>query len=131
MRRGVKTRSKKKLYPGYVFLKGVVTDDIRQIVGSIPKTVKFLGGGDRAVPIPEAEAERVINQAREGVERPRSSVIFEVGEEVLVADGPFATFKGRVEEVDGERSRLKVSVSIFGRDTPVELEFFQVSKCSS
>ena len=128
IKRGVKTQSDRKFYPGYVLLKMVMTDESWHLVKDTPKVTGFLGGRGRPVPISEKEAESIMSQVREGLERPRSSVIFEIGELIQVADGPFASFTARVEVVDEERSRLKVSVSIFGRETPVDLEFSQVEK---
>lgn len=131
VKRGVKRSSKKKLYPGYVFLKCVITDDIRHVISGLPKAVRFLGTCDCAIPIPEVEAERVVNQAREGVERPRSSVVFEIGEEVCLAESTsFPSLRGTVVEVDDEKSRLKVCVRIFGRGTIAEVDFSRVDKLS-
>jgi len=105
-----------------------MTDPAFLLIKNTPKVTGFLGAENKPMPIPEDEAMRILHQVKEGVERPKPSITFEVGEQVKVADGPFASFQGHVEEVDEERSRLKVAVSIFGRPTPVELEFGQVEK---
>jgi transcriptional antiterminator NusG len=105
-----------------------MTDATYHLVKNTPKVTGFLGAENRPIPISEAEAERILHQVQEGVERPKPTVTFEIGEQVRVSDGPFASFNGLVEEVDEERSRLKVAVSIFGRATPVELEYGQVEK---
>jgi transcriptional antiterminator NusG len=128
MRRGRKVHSERKLFPSYVLVKMDMTDAAFLLIKNTPKVTGFLGADNKAVPISEAEAMRILNQVKEGVERPKPTVTFEIGEQVKVADGPFASFSGLVEEVDEERSRLKVAVSIFGRPTPVELEFTQVEK---
>jgi transcriptional antiterminator NusG len=105
-----------------------MTDQAYHLIKNTPKVTGFLGSDNKPMPITDAEAARILHQVQEGIERPRPSISFEVGEQVRVADGPFASFSGLIEEVDEERSRVKVAVSIFGRPTPVELEFAQVEK---
>jgi transcriptional antiterminator NusG len=128
VRRGRKIQAERKFFPGYVLVKMEMSDAGYHLIKNTPKVSGFLGTDNRPIAISEEEAMRILHQVKEGVERPKPSVTFEIGEQVRVADGPFASFQGHVEEVDEERARLKVAVSIFGRPTPVELEFGQVEK---
>ena len=128
MRRGQRVSAERKFFPGYVLIKMELDDETWHLVKNTTKVTGFLGSGGKPVPITEAEADRIVHQVREGVERPKPSITFEIGEAVRVCDGPFTSFSGLVEEVDEERARVKVAVSIFGRATPVELEYAQVEK---
>lgn len=128
VRRGRKVQTERKFLPGYVLVKMEMTDPAFLLIKNTPKVTGFLGQDNKAIPISDDEARRILNQVEEGVERPKPTITFEVGEQVQVAEGPFASFSGFVEEVDEERARLKVAVSIFGRPTPVELEYSQVEK---
>jgi transcription termination/antitermination protein NusG len=128
LRRGQRVSSERKFFPGYVLAHMELTDETYHLVSDTPKVTGFLGSGKTPTPITDAEAERILNQVKEGVDRPRPSVRFEVGEQVRVLEGPFQSFNGSVEDVDEEKSRLKVSVSIFGRPTNVELDYSQVER---
>jgi transcription termination/antitermination protein NusG len=128
VRRGRKIKSQRRFFPGYVLVKMDMTDQAYHLIKNTPKVTGFLGSDNKPMPITDAEAARILNQVQEGIERPKATITFEIGEQVRVADGPFASFSGQIEEVDTERSRVKVAVSIFGRPTPVELEYAQVEK---
>ena len=129
MKGGQKRRSDRKFFPGYVLVEMEMTDETWHLVKDVPKVMGFIGGtADRPAPITQKEADAILNRVQEGVDKPRPKVLFEPGEMVRVVDGPFNDFNGVVEEVDYDKSRLKVAVLIFGRSTPVELEFHQVEK---
>jgi len=129
VKRGQRVNAERKFFPGYVLAKLDMNDNVWHLIKDTPKVSGFLGaGGNKPVPITESEAKRIIQQVQEGIDRPRPSVVYDIGEEVKVTDGPFASFAGTVEEIDEEKQKLKVSVSIFGRSTPVELEYGQVEK---
>lgn len=129
MRAGQKRKSDRKFFPGYVLVQMEMDDETWHLVKDVPKVMGFVGGTtDRPAPISEREAQRILERVKEGVEKPKPKVLFEPGEIVRVVDGPFADFNGVVEEVNYEKNRLRVAVLIFGRSTPVELEFGQVEK---
>lgn len=128
LKRGRRVNTERKFFPGYVLVKMDMSDQAYHLVKNTPKVTGFLGSENRPTPIPQREVDQILNQVQEGVDHPKPSVIFEVGEQIRVCDGPFASFNGLVEEIDEERARLKVTVSIFGRATPVELEYGQVEK---
>ena len=128
IRRGRKSNSERKFFPGYVLVKCDLTDDVYHLIKNSPKVTGFLGADKKPMPIPDHEAERIKGQVQDHVANPTQTIRFDIGEKVRVNDGPFASFEGFVEEVDEGRSRVKVAVSIFGRATPVELEYAQVEK---
>ena len=126
---GQKSISERRIFPGYVLVEMDLTDESWHVIKNTPRVTGFLGGsGNRPTPISEKEVAKILSQMEEGIEKPRPKVLFEVGEMVRVKDGPFADFNGNVEEVNYEKNRLRVAVMIFGRSTPVELEFTQVEK---
>ena len=133
IRRGRKVNSERKFFPGYVLVKMELTDDAYHLVKDTPKVTGFLGaaGGTKPLPVSEREVQNIIGQVEEGVERPKPTIRFDIGETVKVIDGPFASFDGQVESVDEDAARLRVAVSIFGRPTPVDLEYSQVEKSAA
>ena len=128
IRRGRKINAERKFFPGYVLVKMDLSDEAYHLIKNTPKVTGFLGSGSKPMPVSEKEVARIIGAIEEGVERPKPTIRFDIGETVRVTDGPFQSFSGIVEQVDEERARLRVTVSIFGRATPVELEYGQVEK---
>ena len=133
VRRGRKVDAERKFFPGYVLVKMEMTDDAYHLVKNTPKVTGFLGaaGGTKPLPVSEREVQNIIGAVEEGVERPKPTIRFDIGETVKVIDGPFASFDGQVESVDEDNARLRVAVSIFGRPTPVDLEYNQVEKVAA
>jgi transcriptional antiterminator NusG len=130
IRRGRKVNAERKFFPGYVLVKMELTDEAYHLIKNTPKVTGFLGSANKPIPVSEKEVQRIIGAVEEGIERPKPTIRFDIGENVRVIDGPFASFNGSVEQVDEDRARLRVTVSIFGRATPVELEYAQVEKVS-
>ena len=130
VKRGKRVQRKKKYFPGYVLIKSEMDNELYHMIKGIKKVSGFLGSKGTPVPVSDKEIEKILGQIKDGVSQPKSSIEYNVGEKVQVIDGPFASFSGLVEDVDEEKARLKVSVSIFGRPTPVDLEFNQVEKSS-
>ena len=130
VKRGKRIQRKKKYFPGYVLIKSEMDNDLYHMIKGIKKVSGFLGSKGIPVPVSDKEIEKILGQIKDGVAQPKSTIEYAVGEKVQVIDGPFASFSGLVEDIDEEKSRLKVSVSIFGRPTPVELEYSQVEKAS-
>ncbi|PPR45672.1 MAG: hypothetical protein CFH18_00295 [Alphaproteobacteria bacterium MarineAlpha5_Bin8] len=128
VKRGVRVNSERKIFPGYILIKMNLSEDTWHIIKNTPKLSGFLGTKGKPIPISNAEAKRISQQVIDGVEKSRPSVIYDVGEKVKVIDGPFASFNGEIQEIDEEKARLRVAVSIFGRSTPVDLEYTQVEK---
>ena len=130
VKRGKRVQRKKKYFPGYVLIKSEMDNDLYHMIKAIKRVSGFLGNRGIPVPVSDKEIEKILGQIKDGVAQPKSSIEYIVGEKVQVIDGPFASFTGLVEDIDEEKSRLKVSVSIFGRPTPVDLEYNQVEKAS-
>ena len=128
VKKGKRTKKESKYFPGYVLIKVELTNQIYHLIKNLTKVSGFLGSGDKATPISDSEIKRILGQVSESADNQKTGISFEIGEKVKVCDGPFASFNGLIEEIDEEKSRLKVSVSIFGRATPVDLEFNQVEK---
>jgi len=131
VKRGRKIESERKFFPGYVLIRADLTDDVFHLIKNTPRVAGFLGAESRPIPISDSEVKKILNQGGNEKDKPKSVISYEIGDSVRVVDGPFASFNGIVQDVEGERARLKVEVSIFGRATPVELEFSQVEKVSA
>ena len=128
VKRGVRVNTERKIFPGYILIKMSLNDDTWHIIKTTPKLSGFLGNKGKPVPISNAEAKRISDQVIEGVEKSRPAIMYDIGEQVKVIDGPFASFNGEIEQIDEDKARLRVAVSIFGRSTPVDLEYSQVEK---
>lgn len=128
IKKGKKTTTEKKFFPGYILVKMYMNDKSWHLIKNIPKVTGFLGDKDKPYPITQKEADRIFAQVQDGIDQPKQNIIYQIGESIKIIDGPFESFSGVVEEIDQDKSKLKVSVSIFGRSTPVELDFIQVDK---
>ena len=128
VKRGVRVNTERKIFPGYILIKMNLNDDTWHIIKTTPKLSGFLGNKGKPIPISNSEAKRISQQVIDGVEKSRPAIMYDIGEQVKVIDGPFASFNGEIEQIDEEKARLRVAVSIFGRSTPVDLEYSQVEK---
>ena len=128
VKRGVRVNTERKIFPGYILIKMNLNDDTWHIIKTTPKLSGFLGNKGKPIPISNSEAKRISQQVVDGVEKSRPAIMYDIGEQVKVIDGPFASFNGEIEQIDEEKARLRVAVSIFGRSTPVDLEYSQVEK---